>query len=147
MSRTVKDYMDFILDVKRNIPAQTEGIIRKNESRILDLNRIDQLYEHGEDSIGLELQHYSPFTVQIKEMLHQPTDRTTLFYSGDFYKSFSLKFDKNTLTLTIEASDKKVPKLFVKYGANILGLSKENQDVFNYEILKPELINYIKQWL
>lgn len=147
MSRTVKDYIDFMTDVIRNLPSQTEGIIRRNEEWILDLNREEQLYNLGLDSEGLQLQDYKPFTVEIKNLLGQPTDRTTLFYSGEFYKSFILNFDKNTLTLSIQATNEKTPKLFVKYGKNILGLTKENQDVLNYEILKPELINYIKQYL
>ena len=147
MSRTVKDYIDFLNDVIRNLPAQTEGIIMRHEQEILDLNRENQLRDKGIDSNSLELQAYEPFTIEIKQLIGQPTDRTTLFYSGDFYKSFSLSFDKETLTLTIEANDEKTPKLFVKYGKSILGLTKENKDFLNYQILRPELKEYINKYL
>lgn len=147
MARTVKDYMDFVANVIDNIPNQTERIIKQNETAILDLNRQEQLYKYGEDSKGRLLEEYKPFTIEIKQLLGQPYDRTTLFYSGDLYKSFTMEMDKTNLTLTIYATDRKVPKLIVKYGADIFGLTHEHQNELNERILKPELIKYIKQWL
>lgn len=147
MARTVKDYMDFVANVIQNIPNQTEGILKRNEATILDLNRQEQLYKYGEDSKGNLLEEYKPFTIEIKQLLGQPYDRTTLFYSGDFYKSFVMEIDKEKLTLTIYATDRKVPKLIVKYGADIFGLNEEHKSDLNERLLKPELQKYIKQWL
>ena len=67
--RTIKDYMDFVKNVRDNIPQQTEGIINRNRAEIIDLNRQKQLYDKGEDSLGLDLKPYSFFTVQIKQLL------------------------------------------------------------------------------
>ena len=145
--RTIKDYMDFVKNVRDNIPQQTEGIIDRNKAEIIDLNRQAQLYAKGEDSLGLDLKPYSFFTVQIKQLLGQPYDRTTLNYSGAFYDGFYLTVDKDNLMLTFKSTDRKTPDLIGKYGQNIFGLNYDNQQKLNYEIIKPELDKYIRQYL
>jgi hypothetical protein len=145
--RTVKDYMDFVKNVRDNIPQQTEGIINRNKAEIIDLNRQAQLYEKGEDSLGLDLKPYAFFTVQIKQLLGQPYDRTTLNYSGAFYDGFYLTVDKDNLILTFNSNNRKTPDLIGKYGKNIFGLNYDNQQKLNYEIIKPELDKYIRQYL
>jgi len=145
--RTVKDYMDFVKNVRDNIPQQTEGIINRKKAEIIDLNRQVQLYEKGEDSLGLDLKPYAFFTVQIKQLLGQPYDRTTLNYSGAFYDGFYLTVDKDNLILTFNSNDRKTPDLIGKYGKNIFGLNYDNQQKLNYEIIKSELDKYIRQYL
>ena len=139
--------MDFVKNVRNNIPQQTEGIINRNKAEIIDLNRQAQLYEKGEDSLGLDLKPYAFFTVQIKQLLGQPFDRTTLNYSGAFYDGFYLTVDKDNLILTFNSNDRKTPDLIGKYGKNIFGLNYDNQQKLNYEIIKPELDKYIRQYL
>lgn len=150
MSRTVKDYMDFVKNVRDAIPNQTEGIIKRNEQLILDLNRQYQLME-GLDSNGNSgtkiFPKYRPFTIEIKRNIGQPYDRVTLFHNGDFYKSFNIEIDKNNHKITILAKDNKTPALVKKYGKNILGLTDQNQNILNKKIILPELLKYIKQWL
>jgi hypothetical protein len=145
--RTIKDYMDFVKNVRDNIPQQTEGIINRNKAEIIDLNRQGQLYAKGEDSLGLDLKPYAFFTVEIKQLLGQPYDRTTLNYSGAFYDGFYLTVDKDNLILTFNSNDRKTPDLIGKYGKNIFGLNYDNQQKLNYEIIKPELDKYIRQYL
>lgn len=139
--------MDFVKNVRDNIPQQTEGIINRKKAEIIDLNRQAQLYEKGEDSLGLDLKPYAFFTVQIKQLLGQPYDRTTLNYSGAFYDGFYLTVDKDNLILTFNSTDRKTPDLIGKYGQNIFGLNYDNQQKLNYEIIKPELDKYIRQYL
>ena len=139
--------MDFVKNVMDNIPQQTEGIINRKKAEIIDLNRQAQLYEKGEDSLGLDLKPYAFFTVQIKQLLGQPFDRTTLNYSGAFYDGFYLTVDKDNLILTFNSTDRKTPDLIGKYGKNIFGLNYDNQQKLNYEIIKPELDKYIRQYL
>ncbi len=139
--------MDFVKNVRDNIPQQTEGIINRNKAEIIDLNRQAQLYAKGEDSLGLDLKPYAFFTVQIKQLLSQPYDRTTLNYSGAFYDGFYLTVDKDNLILTFNSNDRKTPDLIGKYGKNIFGLNYDNQQKLNYEIIKPELDKYIRQYL
>jgi len=139
--------MDFVKNVRDNIPQQTEGIINRNKSEIIELNTKDQLYIKGEDSLGLTLKPYSVFTIEIKQLLGQPYDRTTLNYSGAFYNGFYLKVDKDNLVLNFNSTDNKTPDLISKYGRNIFGLNYDNQQKLNYEIIFPELENYIRQYL
>lgn len=143
--RTIKDYMDFVKDVKNAIPRQTIRIVNENKELILDLNRKEQLYNKGIDSLGLELKPYAFFTVQIKQLLGHPYDRTTLNYSGAFYKGFKINF--NDLSISFDSDDNKTNDLVGKYGRNIFGLTTENKDKLNYEIIYPELMEYIKQYL
>jgi len=143
--RTIKDYMDFVKNVRDNIPDQTIGIVKRNESEILDLNRRSQLYDKGIDSLGLDLKPYAFFTIQIKQLLGQPFDRTTLNYSGSFYRGF--KINVNDMTLSFDSDDSKTNDLIGKYGRNIFGLTTENQNKLNYEIIQPELLEYISQYL
>lgn len=148
MARTVKDYMDFLKNVKDAIPNQTEAIIKRNEKLILDLNRQSQLYEKGIDSKGFEINpEYRPFTIEIKQLIGQPYDHVTLFYSGRFYNSFFIKYNKDTFMLEILADDEKTRSLVTKYGSDIFGLTNENQKILNDEIVLPELLKYIKQYL
>ncbi len=137
--------MDFVKNVRDNIPDQTIGIVKRNESEILDLNRRSQLYDKGIDSLGLDLKPYAFFTIQIKQLLGQPFDRTTLNYSGSFYRGF--KINVNDMTLSFDSDDSKTNDLIGKYGRNIFGLTTENQNKLNYEIIQPELLEYISQYL
>jgi len=145
MPRTVKDYMDSIEKVIGNIPNETISIINSKSEQIIDLNRDDQLYDLGINSDGNLLRHYSNTTILFKKQEGKPYNRTTLFDKGDFYRGFKIKV--NYPTISIYSTDHKSSELIDKYGTNIFGLIKENQLKLNYEILKPELLKYIKQWL
>ena len=145
--RTIFDYMQFVKNVRDNIPQQTEGIINRNKDKIIALNTKDQLYNKGEDSLGLSLKPYSFFTVEIKQLIGQPYDRTTLNYSGAFYNGFYLTYDKSTFKLNFASNDSKSNELVGKYGENIFGLTLENQKTLNNEIILPELLEYIRRYL
>ena len=139
--------MDFVKNVRDNIPQQTKGIINRNKAEIIELNTKSQLYDKGEDSLGLNLKPYSVFTIEIKQLLGQPYDRTTLNYSGAFYNGFYLTVDENNLVLNFNSTDNKTNELVGKYGRNIFGLNYDNQQKLNYEIILPELEKYISQYL
>jgi len=147
MARTIFDYMQNVKGVRDNIPNETERIIKAKEKFILDLNRQAQLMQ-GIDSDGEKIApEYKPFTIEIKQLIGQPYDRVTLFYSGKFYAKFRIKFDKSNLTFQIDSTEEKVTKLVIKYGDNIFGLTKENQEILNNKILLPELWTFFKKYL
>lgn len=148
MARTIKDYMDIVKQVRDNIPNETESIVKSNESFIVNLNTKTQLYAKGEGSDGERLvPDYSAFTVQIKQLIGQPYDRVTLFYSGKFYKGFFVKYNKSNMTIEIWSKDDKTIPLILKYGEDIFGLNKDNQEILNEKIIKPALWNYLKRYL
>lgn len=147
MANTIDKYLANMQLVLRNLPNQVESIVKSNSERILDLNRETQLFERGVDSKGQKLQEYAYFTIQIKQLLKQPYDRTTLFYSGQFYDGFTYKFDANTYTLEIFSVDRKTPQLVAKYGGDIFGLDEQNKLYLNQSIIKPQLDQWLLKYL
>jgi hypothetical protein len=137
------EYMARLKFVINQLPTATERILDSNKERILDLNRETQLREKGIDSKGKKLQEYAYFTIQIKQLIGQPFNRTTLFYSGKFYEGFTYTYNRNTYTLNIYSTDKKTPLLEEKYGSDIFGLTKDNEIYLEMKILKQELDKWI----
>ena len=104
-------------------------IIKETEDVLISLNQ-DQLYYLGTEKDGTLLQPYRPYTIQLKEIKGQPTDRTTLFDTGSFYEGFTIRTDGNLITF--DSKDDKTQKLEAKYGNQIFGLTKENLTVYSF---------------
>lgn len=146
MATTIFDYMQKVKGVRDNIPNETEKIIKAKEQFILNLNRNAQLMQ-GIDADGQKITpEYKPFTIEIKKLIGQPHDRVTLFYSGKFYSKFKIIYNKD-MTFKIDSIEAKQPKLVTKYGENIFGLTKENQEILNNNIILPELWKFLKTYL
>mgnify|MGYP000871377743 CR=1 FL=1 len=117
----------------------------------ITLNTRDQLFNRGEDREGVKIQgnskgyleggEYSPNTIngvpgqyQGKASKGLPTDRITLYDSGDFYKSWEIKLQG--LTYLINADDLKGGQRLtnlISNGVKILGLNAQNTETFeNY---------------
>lgn len=146
MATTIFDYMQKVKGVRDNIPNETEKIIKAKEQFILNLNRQAQLMQ-GIDSKGQKLvPEYKPFTIEIKRLIGQPYDRVTLFYSGKFYAKFKIEYNKD-MTINIFSTERKTGDLMDKYGDYIFGLTKENQEILNNNIILPELWKFLKTYL
>lgn len=141
----VSDYLANLKTAIDNIGGQESLIVNQNKEQILDYNRQDQLYKQGIDSKGKKLKPYAFFTIQIKQLIGQPFDRTTLFYSGRFYNRFNFVFLKRTIN--IFSSDSKTTDLEKKYGKDIFGLTKDNKIKMETEVIKPKLDQWLKKYL
>lgn len=142
--------MSVISDLKDRVAEYNNGlttglfiqnIILDNESYIVDLNAEVQLYERGENNLGVSIADYmpySPLTIEIKRQKHQPTNRVTLRDEGDFESSFFI--EANGEQFEIKASDWKTEELIKKYGRQILGLTDEHLEELIHDILYPELL-------
>jgi hypothetical protein len=103
---------------------------------VIELNTESQLFDKGEDSTGRTLESiggsYSPFTVKVKQAKGQPTNRVTLFDTGDFYASFVVKPYRGGFE--IDANPQKDDtNLFDEWGEEIVGLNEENlQIIINF---------------
>jgi len=102
------------------------------------LNLRDQLFE-GIDSLGIELDSYSPGTETIlnaegenafqyegkskKKIAGQPI---FLFDTGDFYESFKITINPEDITLDADGIKEDGTDLFAEFGDDILGLTDEN---------------------
>ena len=108
----------------------------------IDLNQ-GQLNEGQNIDKSDIIPEYSRTTVSIKKSKNQISDRVTLRDTGDFYKSFKLKAENDSFS--ISATDSKTNKLQKKYGTKILGLSEESKAIFARHGLKIQLMKLIKQ--
>jgi hypothetical protein len=109
----------------------------------IDKNKIEQLYNVGEDSNGNVLESYTANTRSIKIRKGQPTDRTTLKDTGEFYDTFKLTFNFD-LDFEISANDGD-KGLFDRYGKDIIGWTKENTNDIKEYIQKRFLEETIKR--
>ena len=100
-----------------------------------------QLFKEGVDGLGDKLEQYTPFTISIKENKNpkQPTDRTTLKDTGQFYNSFKVVANAGG-EVKIVVND--IHDLTKKYGINILTLSDDG-----IEKIKPKVIEKIKEYV
>jgi len=103
----------------------------KTQEFIINLNTRVQLYKEGEDSTGVKLSEigggYAPSTKKIKSRKGQPTNRVTLYDTGDFYDSFSVKPTNDADYIIDSDPIKNGRSLFVRWGKDIEGLNEENQ--------------------
>ena len=146
-----------ILKLRDNASEVNRGIfegywikecIEKNEAEICDLNSNEQLYQKGQNALGVDIwdyRPYSPKTIAIKGMKNQPADRVTLKDTGDFHASFIIRADNESFEL--DATDWKRDDLVEKYGRQIFGLTDENKSYISHEILLPELTEKTRQKL
>ena len=128
--------------------ALLSDIVLENEALIVDMNAENQLYESGENALGVSIadyQPYSPVTIQIKELKGQPTNRVTLRDEGDFESSFYVEVGDKAFE--IKASDFKTEDLIKKYGRQIMGLNAENKAVLVWEYIYPAVVEKLRQTL
>lgn len=93
----------------------------------------EQLYS-GETAQGTEIKPpYRPYTVAVKQLKGQPTDRVTLRDTGAFYQGVYVRVDANTINTG--STDGKEAKLREKYGEGIFGLN----DKFGFEVVQETM--------
>ena len=87
-----------------------------------------QLYNFGINSEGKSIGEYSDNTIQIKAFNGQPVDRVTLYDTGEFYESFIVIANQKGFKITADPI-KEDSNLFEDWGKNIVGLTKENEEL------------------
>jgi len=130
---------------ENDIPSIIKGVIEENEHVITEMNTDDQLFTKGINSMGISIDTYRPYkplTMQIKSEKGQPVDRVTLRDTGSFHHSFYI--EAGLESFMIKASDPKTLALMVKYGDEILGLTKEHTLRISHEMIKPKLISKLR---
>jgi hypothetical protein len=116
---------------------------------ILDLIRIDQLFEQGIDSDGDVIGYYSYFTELMNPEKQEGTPYT-LKDSGAFYKSMILfigpdYFEVDADPIKVDNQTGEETNLFYKYGENIIGITDENLQKLRDEI-KERYREELRQW-
>lgn len=148
--KIITDLRDRVVKVNEDLASgkMIQKIIQENEAAIIDMNAQEQLFESGENSLGVSIASYAPYkpiTIEIKKLKGQPTNRVTLRDEGDFESSFYLVISDKQFE--IKASDWKTEELVEKYGSSILGLTKENIASLTWDYIYPELMDTLKKEL
>ena len=114
----------FLKVLKGALFAAFEKVLKDNKEQIIDFN-LSQLYDDGQDGNGQMVKpYYTSFTVMIKSYKGQRTDHVTLKDTGEFYRSFNIRFSSSSFELF--ATDGLTDDLVAKYGKNIFGLNENS---------------------
>jgi hypothetical protein len=120
----------------------------------IDLNRISQLFELGEDSKGNVLGEYGEYTSFVNEgrsftfkgesKFKDAGDNYTLFDSGDFYRSFRMQPLPDGFVISANDIKEDGTELTRKFGIDILGLSiKSKHDLAQF--ILPIIIKEVRR--
>jgi hypothetical protein len=131
-------FFESIFNLTDRIAKLDEGLLLRNfvsipavQKFILDLNRVDQLFNKGVDSKNKALGIYTPFTINSKEErgVPVPSDfHITLFDTGEFYSTFVIIPGKDFFEIDANPI-REDSNLFEDFGEDILGLNDENLQV------------------
>ena len=151
---TIRDYIDKCDFVINTLLDEQEKVIYKNENEIIRLNTSQ--FESGNGNDDNQLKHNSPIfkgVYSLSTQLANPKKVAGSLYdfydTGSFLSGLQIEVDGSLTRFSIfstgtGAGDK---KLFFDNYRNLFGLNTENTRKLNYEILQPELMNYIKRYL
>jgi len=117
------------------------------QAQIIDFN-LEQMYEGGIDSEGNTLGQYAQITVSYWKPLARSlgndgrTDHITLKDTGEFYKSFRIKLDKDGFKITANTikEDTDLAKIYPK----VIGLTKESKAMVS-ELITPYMVEAIRK--
>lgn len=129
------------------IEALKDGV-EENETVILDLVRIEQLYNSGVNGRGVSIASYAPYTrytVQVKADKMQPTDRVTLCDTTNFYREMEIVFTEKGFY--IESSASYTPDILEKYGREVLRLTNEHFNLIVVPLLRIHVFMYLYKML
>jgi hypothetical protein len=145
MNQALRSKIEPLEDFLKNTDQVILGLVKGDEDLVLDLNRDEQLYDEGQDATGRPITpRYTPFTVSIKRLKGQPTDRVTLKDTGAFYRSFDINYGPDYFEIV--SKDRKTRKLQKKYGDQILGLDPDSLQLI-IDLYRDELTEYLRKKL
>lgn len=149
---TISDFLENVRSV--DVKSLVKAIVSRNEIQIINLNREDQIFKKGIDSKGRSLFSYELATQGIYDA-NPPADtrgenkgvnrRYNMFWSGDSYASFYAYVKGDKLYVTTSARGRQL--LILHGGTEIFGLTNNNSDIANWDIIAPALNDKIRQQL
>ena len=134
-------------EVDRGLEQEAYRILANVQDQITQLNK-DQL-QKGQNKKGQKLSpkysrvRYARAKAKVNPLPGFGTPDLKL--TGRFYSDFFITAKNKEFT--VFSSDEKADVLKSKYGEDIFGLTVENNRIVNYEILLPELLQWILQKL
>lgn len=143
MFEPLKNILNFFASLDENtIMFEIVRGDRDIQITILDLNRMDQLFDQGIRSDGTLIGLYSPATEAISGGKKKAGTHYTMKDTGEFFRSFRVVPSKTFFEIVADG-DKGDENLFDKYGKDLLGLTPESRDKLAEELI-PKIQDYIK---
>lgn len=152
--KTINDLLKNLKFVQQELLNETQNIVYKKERQIISLNV--QKLEDGQGADGNTLKNtnriftgrYSFYT-----NLQNPNKRAgelyNFFDTGDFLNNMQVEVLPNLTQIKIFSTGTGANEkaLFFKGYTNLFGLDKTDTNKLNYEIILPELQNFINKHL
>lgn len=154
MPTTINDYIKKCKLVASEMLNEQERILLANEVRIVSLN-VDAMQD-GIGSDGKTLKNSNPIFKGVYSLSTQLADPKKIagnpynfFQTGAFLSNMQIDLQPNLTKFDIFSTgtgsgDK---ALFFSGYTNLFGLNKNNSEIVNYEIILPELMEFIKKYL
>ena len=154
MPTTISDYIKKCQFVASEMLNEQERIVLANENRIISLN-VDT-FQDGLGSDDRVLQNTNKVFNGVYSLSTQLLDPKKVagtpynfFETGAFLSNMQIDLHPNLVKFDIfstgTGSGEKA--LFFSGYKNLFGLNKNNSDIVNYEIVYPELMQFIKKYL
>ena len=150
---TISEYLEKVKFVRDNLWQETHSIIKEGyvTEMILDMNR-EQL-SNNELPNGSEIGSYSNNYFDFDGYGGFPSfpkkqnNPFNFNWTGDYFRSLDIVFNSQS-EISIISNDNSVKKgqLLKAYGKTT-GLNEKNQYILNYEIIYPELMKFINQYI
>lgn len=139
----MESFEDLIKLFDIDIEALMDEVVKESrvQESMIDLNQ-EQLQD-GIDALGQTIvtiggSPYRPMTVIIKRAKGQPTNKVTLYDTGEFYDTFKVRFVHGGYEITADfakGNDSILDNFSSQY--DFLGLTDETLAEFVYEIFLP----------
>lgn len=154
MPITANDYLKNLRLVVGKIPSETSRIVYENKQTII-ISNIEEI-QKGKGSDGQDLINSNPlfsgfYTKYTQSLYPEKTAGTlyTFFQTGNFLNGFYVDVLPNKQIIEINSTGTgsgKKADFFTGY-PHLFGLNKEDQKTLNWDVIYPELMAFIKQYV
>lgn len=157
---TIQDKIKACDYVIANMLSEQARIIRRNETRIIALNTGQ--FENGIGSDDKRLVNsnkrysgrYTLFTQQ-RALVENPItpkivgELYNFAWNGDFLRGMYVYIEPNNENILLDSTGTgtRDKALFFKGYNNLFGLNSKSEQIVNYDIILPELLQWIKKYL
>ena len=160
MATTVRDYIEKAKAMQTSVKGYVDDIAMQKEDEIINLNVTQMQSGKGTNNESLKYANryggaYKKLTVEIAKtsipapLLKKEVDRLYNFgWTGDFLSNFKVKItSENKLEVYSTGTGSGGKSLFLTQTPYMYGLNAEDTRKLNYEIIYPELMKFIKQFI
>lgn len=145
MSVTIKDKIKKLQSLSGKLVDEQARIVMRNKDKIINLNK--NQFTDGYGSDDNDLINVNPRFSGIYSPGYKKQGLYDFYETGLFIRGMYIILSPDKLKLSIDSRGKGSGEksLFFAGYTNLFGLDQINSRILNYEIIKPELMKFIKQ--